>query len=173
MDVNESIDNMLVVMQNRIKHIARVNTHYDKNLPIIKCGADLLQVWTNILGNACDAIEDSRGNELGLIEVVTEMHDDEVAVKITNEGPPIPDEVMSRLFTPFYTTKPPGRGTGLGLSICESIVKRYGGSIKACNRPGRVTFEVRLPKNAQAPEHRDNRPKGAGSSQPDAGELVA
>jgi C4-dicarboxylate-specific signal transduction histidine kinase len=145
-DVNESVDNMLVVMQNRIKHVARVETRFRENMPSVKCGADLLQVWTNILSNACDAIATARGERLGLIEVVTDMDDENVIVKISNDGPPITEEHMAKLFTPFFTTKGLGQGTGLGLSICAGILKRYGGVITAANGPGRVTFEVRLPK---------------------------
>ena len=145
-DVNESVDNMLAVMQNRIKHVARVEANFAQDLPTVKCGADLLQVWTNILSNACDAIAMARGERLGLIEIVTEMDDENVVVKISNDGPPIAAEHMAKLFTPFFTTKGLGQGTGLGLSICVGILKRYGGVITAANGPGRVTFEVRLPK---------------------------
>lgn len=149
-DVSESVDNMLVVMQNRIKHVAQVERSFGEHLPLVRCGADLLQVWTNILSNACDAIELARGPELGIIEVVTEMDGEFVVVKIRNTGPPIAQEHMTKLFTPFFTTKGLGRGTGLGLSICVGILKRYGGTIAAMNELGHVVFEVRLPKAYRA-----------------------
>jgi len=151
-DINESIDNMLVIMQNKIKQVAKVETHYDSSLPLVKCGADLLQVWTNILSNACDAIDLARHGQLGLIEIVTEMDDENVVAKISNNGLPILPEHMNRLFTPFFTTKGLGRGVGLGLSICAGIVKRYGGTIAAANDSGRVVFEVRLPRRNRCPD---------------------
>ena len=150
-DVNESIDNMLVIMQNKIKRVAGVQTRFGANLPPVKGGADLLQVWTNILSNACDAIEIRRDGQLGLIEIVTEMNDECISVKISNNGPPILPEHMTRLFTPFFTTKGFGLGTGLGLSICAGILKRYGGTITVANEPERVVFEVRLPTVSRRP----------------------
>jgi len=132
--------------------VAKVETHYDSSLPLVKCGADLLQVWTNILSNACDAIDLARHGQLGLIEIVTEMDDENVVAKISNNGLPILPEHMNRLFTPFFTTKGLGRGVGLGLSICAGIVKRYGGTIAAANDSGRVVFEVRLPRRNRCPD---------------------
>jgi len=144
-DVNESLDNMLVVMQNRIKHVATVKTDYAADLPPVKCAADVLQVWTNILSNACDAIESHKDERPGVIRVVTRKKDESVVVEIGNNGPPILPEHQSRLFTPFFTTKGMGKGTGLGLSICASILRRYGGTITAANDAEGVVFCVRLP----------------------------
>jgi len=147
-DVNETIDNTLAIMQNRIKHTARVETHFQEDLPSVECGADLLQVWTNILSNACDAIEESRNEGMGLIEITTALREDRVVVAISNEGKPIPDEVIAKIFDPFFTTKRVGKGTGLGLSICLGILERYEGQMRAVNGDGRVTFEVALPTTA-------------------------
>ena len=152
-DVNDSIDNTLLIMQSRLKQIARVETHYADNLPLIQCGPDLLQVWTNIIGNASDAIETSSHGEPGLIEITTEVNDGWIHIKISNEGPPIPQEHMQKIFEPFFTTKTIGKGTGLGLSLCVNILKQYGATITAVNEPGRVTFEVQFPTKTVKPAH--------------------
>jgi C4-dicarboxylate-specific signal transduction histidine kinase len=159
-DVNESVDNTLVILQNRIKHLAQVRTRFAENLPSVTCGAELLQVWTNILSNACDAIEETRTDGLGLIEIATRLDDGRVVVEISNDGPPIPDVVLKKMFDPFFTTKRIGKGTGLGLSICTGILQRCGGTASARNEPGRVTFEVSLPTTAvhkDPPKHQAER----------------
>ena len=145
LNINDSIDNTLTILQNRIKHIAEVKTAFADDLPSITCGADIAQVWTNVLNNACDAIEQSAKDGLGLIEVKTFVQGREVVVEISNAGPLIPEDILSKIFDPFFTTKPVGKGTGLGLSICTGIVCRYGGSISARNGDKKVTFQVRLP----------------------------
>ncbi len=146
-NLNESLDNTLVILQNRIKHTAQVEKCYDENISSVQCGSDISQVWTNILSNACDAIEGSDSQGEGLIKITTSMKDQQVVVQIFNVGPPIPPETMPKIFDPFFTTKPIGKGTGLGLSICTGILRKYHGMISARNEPTGVTFEVTLPVN--------------------------
>jgi len=110
-------------------------------VPPIVCRADRIQqVWINLVGNAIQAMGDRGTLELGLRK--TEAG---VEVTVANDGPPIPDEIATRLFTPFFTTKPRGQGTGLGLSICQRIVEEHGGTIGFQTGPGRTVFTVRLP----------------------------
>jgi signal transduction histidine kinase len=69
-----------------------------------------------------------------------------VVVEIADEGHGIPRGEMTKIFEPFYTSKPPGRGTGLGLSICYSIVTDHGGRIEVDSHLGKgTTFRVMLP----------------------------
>ena len=143
-DLSESIENTLVILQNRIKHLATVETDYGPVSPVARCGPDISQVWANILTNACDAIEE-RGEGMGRIRIITRVQDREVITEIANNGPAIPEELMEKLYDPFFTTKPIGKGTGLGLSICVGILRRYGGSISVRNEQGEVVFTVRLP----------------------------
>jgi len=144
-DVNESIETTLIIMHNRIKRVAQVRTNLCVNPPKTRCGGDIAQVWTNIINNACEALEESASKPHGVIEVSSTVRDGCIVVEIANDGPPLPDELLNRIFDPFFTTKPAGKGTGLGLSICKGILQRCGGSVTACNRQGRVVFAVRLP----------------------------
>jgi C4-dicarboxylate-specific signal transduction histidine kinase len=150
-DVNETLDNTVTILQNRIKHAAEVRTEYAKGLPPVRCGADISQVWTNILNNACDAIEESSPGRLGRIDIVTALAGDRIRVTLFNTGKPIPDAVRERIFDPFFTTKPVGKGTGLGLSICAGILRDCGGTLRACNEPDGVRFEVTLPASTRKP----------------------
>ena len=144
-DIDESIDNTVVILQNRIKHVAKLERRYQESLPAVRLGPDISQVWTNLLSNACDAIEGAGGGEMGLIRIATMAEDENLIVEIFNEGRPIPQELTARIFDPFVTTKPIGKGTGLGLSICTGILRKYGGRIEARNDAGGVTFRVSLP----------------------------
>jgi signal transduction histidine kinase len=101
----------------------------------------LLQVFVNLVSNACDASH--RGGE---VVVEAETAADLVRVRIIDRGTGIDDAVRERMFEPFYTTKPPGEGTGLGLPLAHSIVREHLGSIEVESAPGKgTTVVVELP----------------------------
>ncbi len=102
----------------------------------------LQQVFLNILNNAVDAILDK--SQRGDIWVHTALESNQIVVEFTDSGPGVQDP--SKVFDPFYTTKPVGKGTGLGLSICYGIVTEHGGAVRVRNSPPRgATFSVTLP----------------------------
>jgi signal transduction histidine kinase len=71
-----------------------------------------------------------------------------VEVRFKDNGMGIPDEEISHVFDPFYTTKDPGKGTGLGLSVCYRIIESYGGTISIESRQGEgTTVIVKLPSD--------------------------
>ena len=124
---------------------------YAADLPTIEAyGSELNQVWTNLIDNAADAIHSAEMPD-GVITVRAESVDDGVVVEIEDNGPGIPQEIQSRVFDSFFTTKPPGSGTGLGLDISRSIVMtRHGGSISVTSEAGRTVFRVELPSTPPA-----------------------
>lgn len=102
----------------------------------------MLQVLLNLVRNAAEVTSDG-----GQVSVRAQVEGGELKIAVRDSGPGIPAQVMPKLFTPFFTTKPQGRGTGLGLPISYGIVKMHRGSIVAQNNdpdPG-ATFEVCLP----------------------------
>jgi signal transduction histidine kinase len=104
-------------------------------------GAELNQVWTNLLDNAICALGDT-----GTITVRTRRDGSCLEVDVADDGPGIPPENLERIFEPFFTTKPVGSGTGLGLDTSRRIVvDRHDGSIRVRSRPGDTVFTVRLP----------------------------
>ncbi len=117
------------------------------------------QVILNLLANAIQALADGPGR--GTVTVGLVALDGKIRMSFTDDGPGIPPEVMPRLFTPFFTTKPVGKGTGLGLAICQSIVREHGGDIRVESRHKRgTTFVVEMPivpvpapEPEKAPEH--------------------
>ena len=80
------------------------------------------------------------------LRVTTKRHGDKVEIKVTDNGIGIPDKVRSKIFQPFFTTKPTGLGTGLGLSLSYDIIKAHGGSISVESKEGEgATFRIQLP----------------------------
>ncbi|PYP72596.1 MAG: hypothetical protein DMD41_08615 [Gemmatimonadetes bacterium] len=88
----------------------------------------LQQVVLNLLTNAGHAVAGNPAGQPRIIQVRT-WFDGQVHLRVTDNGPGIPDAAVSQLFTPFFTTKEPGQGTGLGLSISYSIIHAHGGHI--------------------------------------------
>ncbi|WP_305042287.1 two-component system sensor histidine kinase NtrB [Geoalkalibacter sp.] len=102
---------------------------------------ELEQVVLNLALNALQAI-----GSKGRIRILTRHAGSRVVLKVEDDGPGIPESIRSRIFDPFYTTKPVGEGTGLGLSICSGIVSDLGGAIDVLSTEGEgTTFVVSLP----------------------------
>jgi PAS domain S-box-containing protein len=124
--------------------------HYDDKLPRVKSDPLLLhQVFLNMVMNAEHAI--AAGGKGGRIEVTTSVTPDRerVIATVRDTGTGIPEDTLSRIFEPFYTTKEVGKGTGLGLAIAYGIVQEHGGQIVAANHPdGGAVFTVELPTAA-------------------------
>ena len=116
-------------------------------VPILGDRRQLMQVVTNILNNAYDAMDGK-----GRIEVSVREQGNRAELEIIDHGPGIPSEAMPHIFEPFYTTKPEGQGTGLGLAICHGIVQSHHGVITARNVPGAgAGFLISLPLRVPPP----------------------
>jgi signal transduction histidine kinase/ActR/RegA family two-component response regulator len=138
---------------NEIRHRARLVHDFQDIPPVDGNEVRLSQVFLNLLINAAHAIEPGLV-EQNEIRVATRLGDGgRVRVSISDTGKGMSPEVVSRLFTPFFTTKPVGKGTGLGLSVCQGIVNSLGGSIEVESQPGQgSTFTVVLPLSASVLE---------------------
>jgi signal transduction histidine kinase len=145
-DLHEGLETTLTILNHKLKHTEiKVDREYDRSLPkVMVHGAELNQVWTNLLANAIDAL-----GERGTIKIRTHADGDCVEVDIADDGPGIPEAVSSRIFDPFFTTKDVGQGTGLGLDTARRIiVDRHHGSLTVESQPGETVFRVRMPIHA-------------------------
>ena len=130
----------MTLYYNQIKHGVEVVKKFQP-VPIIRCAPhELNQVWTNLIQNALQAMDNK-----GQLEIAVFQQNGQVVTQITDSGPGIPDEIKDRIFEPFFTTKPVGEGSGLGLDIVRKIVEKHQGNVEVESRPGRTTFSVRLP----------------------------
>ena len=141
-DVRAGIDNTLTILGHKLKQKGiRVQREYQENLPLIPANAgELNQVWTNLIDNAIDAMEEG-----GRLALKARVHELWIEVEVTDNGRGIPEEIRPTIFEPFFTTKEVGVGTGLGLGIAMRIVDTHQGHIEVRSQPGETTMCVRLP----------------------------
>lgn len=137
----ECVDSVLMILSHRLSD--GINVELDLKGPSdFDCYPGPLNLaLMNLLANAIDAVGDQ-----GNIRVTTERNGESVAIRISDDGPGVPEEQQSRVFEPFFTTKPIGKGTGLGLSISYSIAQKHKGTLTLASTPGRgATFTLEFP----------------------------
>ncbi len=161
-DLNRAIENTITFSRNAWKYVARVETSFDRNMPLVPCRLDQInQVTLNLIVNAAHAIGDAIGDEpgkLGMIRVETVYADGWATIRIGDTGSGMTEAVRARIFEPFFTTKKPGKGTGQGLSMARVIVDQHGGDIWVESEPGiGTTFSIRLPVNPKSNEQENGR----------------
>jgi signal transduction histidine kinase len=142
LDIHELLDSTLIMLSRKIGDGVKVVKDYDRSLPDVPVyGAELNQVWTNIIDNALQAMGGT-----GTLTIRTSHVDDSAQIEISDTGPGVPDTIVQRIFEPFFTTKPVGQGTGLGLDISYRIVvNKHHGDLSVHSVPGDTRFVIRLP----------------------------
>jgi signal transduction histidine kinase len=140
--IRQGLSDTLTVLRNKAKSKSvTVTLEAPGDLPAIDgYGGELNQVWSNLIDNAIDAAPAE-----GHVKVCAARQDGGVQVKITDDGPGVPEKLQARIFEPFFTTKPQGQGTGLGLDIVRRLVLHHNGQIELSSRPGCTEFQVTLP----------------------------
>jgi signal transduction histidine kinase len=146
-DIYQEIDNTLLIMSHRLNSNIEVIKQYE-SLALIECyPAQLNQVFMNILSNAIDEL--LAHNEFAHKQIVIQtrlLDDNQIEVRIRDNGPGIAPEIQDKIFDPFFTTKPVGQGTGMGLAICYQIVEKHHGKIEVISELGQgAEFVVTLP----------------------------
>jgi two-component system NtrC family sensor kinase len=144
-DINTCIEEVISVLDLQLKKDRfTIERQFDAALPRVTAdGNKIKQVLMNLLINASQAMPDG-----GHIIVKTELAEDGrlASITISDNGPGISKENISKIFDPFFTTKGPEKGTGLGLSVSYGIVQQHGGDINVDSTPGQgTTFTLRLP----------------------------
>lgn len=157
-NVHHCIDTTIALARNEWKYVADVVTDFDPQVPELFCHAgELSQVFLNLIVNAGQAISERAAKDSSLvrgrIEILTRHCNEEVEIRIRDNGCGIPTSIASRVFEPFFTTKEIGKGTGQGLAIAHSIiVNKHGGSFWFESPLGGGTcFILRLPFQEPTP----------------------
>ncbi|HRK07049.1 MAG TPA: ATP-binding protein [Pseudobdellovibrionaceae bacterium] len=170
-DVNLVIERAANMLKTAMHEFAVDLSLTEANHALVRVEPHLLQhVIFNIINNACQAMEGLRAldaateapsarasssSQFGLeLQVLSRRTDQYVEIVVRDSGPGLSDEVLSRLFQPFFTTKTAGRGTGLGLSMSRMVVESFGGELRGANREDRrgAEFVIRLPSAARESE---------------------
>lgn len=150
-NVERVLDSSLNMARTEIRYRARVTKEYAGVPSVFGNESRLGQVFLNLFVNAAQALPEGRA-EFNEIRVITSLAEDgRVQVDVKDNGSGMLPNVVRKLFTPFFSTKPTGIGTGLGLSICQRIVASLGGETKVRSEIGvGTTFTVLLPPTADA-----------------------
>ena len=145
-DIHVGIRNTLIMLNYKLKKgNIKVTEDFDLELPPVKAMVgELNQVWTNLIDNAIDALDNQPDAELTLI---TRRDKEFVKVTVCDNGPGVPAEIRSKIFDPFFTTKSVGKGTGLGLDVVNRIVRQHRGTVTLHSQTGRTEFVVCFPFN--------------------------
>jgi signal transduction histidine kinase len=146
-DIHQGLEDTIRLFSYKLKSGIEVQRHYDQQLSKIPAyGSELNQVWTNLIDNAIDAMNSEEHPKKQILEIRTQRQANHARIEIIDNGPGIPCEIQSRLYEPFFTTKPVGQGSGLGLETVRRIVEnRHQGTITFDSHPGRTCFTVCLP----------------------------
>ncbi len=145
--LREIIQQVLLITQNEVKYVADIELDVPEDI-VLFCNRVLIgRVFVNIILNAAQAIQSQERNELGHIRISAGKEDQAVKLWFSDDGPGIPEENLSKIFVPFFTTKDIGQGTGLGLSISyDIIVNKHNGSMEVKSEPGKgAAFLITLP----------------------------
>ncbi|GAB4343360.1 MAG: hypothetical protein Fur0042_06290 [Cyanophyceae cyanobacterium] len=162
-DLHEGLESTLLILQRRLAGLRgderepsyppiAVRRIYG-DLPPVECFAgEINQVFMNLLTNAIDALQDCRDRADLMIEIRTAAVGDRICIAIHDNGMGMDEATQTKVFNPFFTTKPVGQGTGLGLyTSYEIIVSKHQGELRCQSVPGEgSTFEIWLPDRRRA-----------------------
>ena len=156
-DLNKAIQDVLVIAKSEYHSVATLALQLE-NLQMVLCDpSQINQVLLNLIINSAYAIKSQSRSSLGQIMIKTWATAEYVSCSVADDGPGIPEEIMDRVFEPFFSTKELGKGTGLGLSISYDIIvnKHHGtfsvdsspesGAMFTFSLPVRSSEEVLLP----------------------------
>lgn len=146
-DAHEGLRSTATMLKHKFKqNKVELVEEFEEGLPQLHgFPGELNQVYTNLMDNALDAMEENGGK----LVLRTKSDGKFVRIFIQDNGGGIPEEDQRRIFEPFFTTKDMGKGTGMGLDIARKIVEKHGGIISLTSKPGETTFELHFPIEQQ------------------------
>ncbi len=142
-NLKQCFDTVLTIYQNQLKQGVVVSISIKEDLNLVGHVEEISQVWTNLIVNACQAM-----NFNGNLKIKAEEKQESILISISDTGVGIPLEIQHKIFNPFFSTKKIGEGSGLGLDIVKKIIEKHMGKIyfESIENQG-TTFFVEFPKN--------------------------
>ncbi|MGK7891142.1 MAG: sensor histidine kinase [Leptolyngbyaceae cyanobacterium] len=172
-DLHTCLDDTLLILSGRIKQGVAIQQQYGEIPPIEGYSGPLYQVFTNLIGNAIDALLDANIAQPQIV-IKTGVQDQWAIVTIRDNGPGIHPEHLSQIFDALFTTKPVGTGTGLGLAISRQIIEeKHQGTLTCQSTLGSgTTFQVSLPLHPALPHVAETTSPTASLTDPPANSLT-
>lgn len=139
--VNHLLELALEICQSRLKNI-KLTTEIGNNITVKCRPTQIAQVLVNLINNAVDATENTENPWVFLAATTNQTH---ILISVKDSGRGLSQEVLSKLMTPFFTTKQKGNGTGLGLSVSKAFAEKHGGFLKYDEQSTHTQFILGLP----------------------------
>ncbi len=138
-------DTLKIIEKSLINNDIEIKCTYNNNNKVEIYSRELMQVFINIINNAKDALIDNQIENKKII-ITEDMIDNMIVIKISDNAKGIPENILLKIFEPYFTTKKEQNGTGLGLYMSKVIVQKHlNGTIKAYNENDGAVFEIKLP----------------------------
>jgi PAS domain S-box-containing protein len=126
-DLRKNIETVLNIFNFELKRVANVEFDVAEGLQIEGFDIKMFQLWSNLIKNAIEAMEEK--GERGHLKIYSTQEQNKVSIVVFNDGPQIPLEIQDQIFDKFYTTKASKNGTGLGLNIVKNIIDDHNAKI--------------------------------------------
>jgi PAS domain S-box-containing protein len=140
--LEDNIRVVLNIFQHELKKDVQLAVDIESGLSITGFDIKLFQLWSNLIKNALDAMDDQADKKISIRGYTTENN---VRVEFSNNGPQIPAENLQKIFRKFFSTKRTKSGTGLGLSIVKNVVETHHAKIEVTSDPEKTTFIINFP----------------------------
>jgi C4-dicarboxylate-specific signal transduction histidine kinase len=158
-DLAEAVDGAVQITAHEAKDFS-IRNEVPPQTMALGSRNHISQVLINLLTNAAKALREVSGERDGEIRISAVQHDGRWQVRVRDNGPGIPEETLSRIFDPFYTTRDVGEGMGMGLSVCQTIIRNHGGELEVASEVGSWTeFAFDLPVAEASAESRNGAGK--------------
>ena len=141
-DLEKNIRVVLNVFNHELKKQLKLETLFEDGLFIQGYDIKLFQLWSNLIKNALDAMEEKSNKQ---IRIETKSDSESITVIVSNNGPKIPEAIQSQIFNKFFSTKRDKNGTGLGLSIVKNVVDEHNAKISLDSNDEWTSFKIEFP----------------------------
>lgn len=138
-NLHDNISTVLSIFNHELKRNINLVFDVDKNICIDGYDIKLFQLWSNLLKNAIEAMDEYPNRNIAVRSI---LHDGKVDILVENTGPVIEAAIIEKIFKKFFTTKQGKNGTGLGLSIVKNVVDEHGAHISVTSSADVTTFKV-------------------------------
>lgn len=156
--ITEEIDTAVTLTRNQVKHIADLEVVMQSDVTEVSGRRNhLSQALINLIVNASQAIREA-GQRRGRIDLLVTSDEDNVYIRLRDNGAGVPENIRERIFDYFFTTKERGVGTGQGLPICRKLIQDdFNGDLTlSADYTDGAEFVIRLPKSDQNAANDDN-----------------
>jgi signal transduction histidine kinase len=139
-NLKDNISTVLNIFNYELKRNVDVQLNVSKELSIIGVDIKLFQLWSNLIKNAIESMDERK--ERGELIITAKEKNNSIQVDVQNNGPEIPVEIQKNIFEKFFTTKAERNGSGLGLSIVKNVVEEHNATISVSSIPGSTIFKI-------------------------------